>query len=47
MSSRLVILASGVHIASGPIVKGENRILAFAKIELGMIVERGSNNWKI
>ncbi len=35
------ILDSGVHIAPGAIVKGENHILAHKKIESGIVVERG------
>ena len=38
------ILEEGVHIAPGAIVKGENRIEKYSKIEAGEVVERGS--WK-
>ncbi len=36
-----VILECGVHIAPGAIVKGENHISAFTKIDSGNVVERG------
>lgn len=35
------ILEEGVHIAPGAIVKGENRIEKYSKIEAGEVVERG------
>ena len=36
------ILEEGVHICLGAIVKGENRIEKYSKIEAGEVVERGS-----
>ena len=36
------ILEEGVHICPGAIVKGENRIEKWSKIEAGEVVERGS-----
>lgn len=36
------ILEEGVHIAPGAIVKGENRIEKYSKIEAGEVIERGS-----
>ena len=36
------VLEEGVHIAPGDIVKGENRIEKYSKIEAGEVVERGS-----
>jgi len=36
------VLEKGVHVAPGAIVKGENRIAAYSKIESGVVVERGS-----
>lgn len=36
------ILEEGVHIAPGAIVKGENRIEKYSKIEAGEVVERGT-----
>ena len=36
------VLEEGVHLASGAIVKGENRIEQLSKIEAGEVVERGS-----
>ena len=36
------ILEEGVHICLGAIVKGENRIEKYSKIEAGETVERGS-----
>ena len=36
------IFEEGVHIAPGAIVKGENRIEKYSKIEAGEVVERGS-----
>lgn len=38
------VLEVGVHIAPGAIVKGENRIPSFTKIESGVVVERGEFN---
>ena len=38
------VLEKGVHIAPGAIVKGENRIVAYSKIESGMVVERSQYN---
>ena len=35
------ILEEGVHICLGAIVKGENRIEKYSKIEAGEVVERG------
>lgn len=35
------ILDDGVHVAPGAIVKGENHLLAYTKIESGIVVERG------
>ena len=35
------ILEEGVHLAPGAIVKGENRIEKYSKIEAGEVVERG------
>ena len=35
------ILEDGVHIAPGAIVKGENHLPAYTKIESGIVVERG------
>lgn len=35
------VLESCVHIAPGAIVKGENRITEYTKIESGTVVERG------
>jgi UDP-N-acetylbacillosamine N-acetyltransferase len=35
------VLEEGVHIAPGAIVKGENRITKYTKIESGTVVERG------
>ncbi len=34
-------LEDGVHIAPGAIVKGENRISKYTKIDSGMVIERG------
>ena len=36
------IIEEGVHICLGAIVKGENRIEKYSKIEAGEVVERGS-----
>ena len=35
------VLESGVHLAPGSIVKGENRIERCTKVESGVVVERG------
>ena len=36
-----VILGVGVHAAPGAIIKGDNSIKAFTKIESGVVIERG------
>ena len=35
------LLGVGVHVAPGAIIKGENVIEAFAKIESGEVIQRG------
>ena len=35
------VLETGVHIAPGAVVKGNNRIASYNKIESGVVVERG------
>ncbi|WP_026491176.1 PglD-related sugar-binding protein [Butyrivibrio sp. XPD2002] len=35
------ILGAGVHIAPGAILKGENRVESYTKIESGVVIERG------
>lgn len=35
------VLEDGVHVAPGAIVKGENRITAFSKVESGVVIKTG------